>query len=136
MSDRSKSDQLVGYMLNCGLFGVLTIQVYLYRLAGFSDDKFSIKCLVYSVYTLETAQTALLISNAFRIFGSGFPDPRALNNIGSIWISIGVLGPITACAVQTFYAYRISVISGKKTIARVICFVSLYVSGVRMGGLI
>lgn len=67
----------------------------LYRLAGFSDDKFSIKCLVYSIYTLETAQTALLISNAFRIFGSGFGDPRALNNIGSVWISIGVLGPIS-----------------------------------------
>ena len=66
----------------------------LYQLA-FSDDKLLIKCLVYSIYAIETAQTALLISNAFRIFGSGFADPRALNNIGTIWISIGILGPIS-----------------------------------------
>ncbi|KJA24692.1 hypothetical protein HYPSUDRAFT_161593 [Hypholoma sublateritium FD-334 SS-4] len=106
---------LVGYMLNWGLYGILTIQVYIYILA-FSNDRLFIRCVVYAIYTLETVQTVLLTQNAFRVFGSGFGNPSELNSVGISWIAVGIMGALSACIVQMFYAYRISVISKTKLI--------------------
>jgi hypothetical protein len=55
---------LFGTIFNWALFGVLTIQVYIYNL-NFSEDKRLIKVLVYSTYALEVFQTALSAANLY-----------------------------------------------------------------------
>ncbi|KAK0495046.1 hypothetical protein EDD18DRAFT_1355050 [Armillaria luteobubalina] len=71
---------VVGFLLHWGLFGTLSIQLYLYYLA-FLEDRKSIKCLVYGVYIIEFVQTMLLTQDTFISFRYGFSDLEALTNV-------------------------------------------------------
>ncbi|KAK7028002.1 hypothetical protein VNI00_015089 [Paramarasmius palmivorus] len=71
--------QLLGYMLNWGLYGVLTVQIYLYWIA-FQTDRRIHQTLVYGLYILETAQTISLTYDGFQQFVFGFSDPASVNN--------------------------------------------------------
>ncbi|KJA23659.1 hypothetical protein HYPSUDRAFT_39507 [Hypholoma sublateritium FD-334 SS-4] len=104
---------LIGYLINWGLFGVISIQVYLYYLA-FPTDILPLKCLVVTIYSIEAAQTFMLTNTAFNMFAYGYGDLNALNTIGTTWISIAVFGAISACIVQTFYAWRVMMMSGRR----------------------
>ncbi|KJA25210.1 hypothetical protein HYPSUDRAFT_183125 [Hypholoma sublateritium FD-334 SS-4] len=104
---------LIGYLINWGLFGVISIQVYLYYLA-FPTDILPLKCLVITIYAIEAAQTFMLTNTAFNMFAYGYGDLNALNTIGTTWISIAVFGAISACIVQTFYAWRLMMMSGRR----------------------
>ncbi len=105
----------------------------LYYLA-FPSDIIPLKCLVVAIYALEAAQTFMLTDTAFNTFAYGYGDLEALNTIGTTWVSIAVLGAIcesyidcyllyrlayaclvaAACIVQTFYAWRIMMMSGRR----------------------
>ncbi|KDR71257.1 hypothetical protein GALMADRAFT_75169, partial [Galerina marginata CBS 339.88] len=104
---------LIGYLLNWGLFGVLSMQVYLYYLA-FPNDRVGFKAIVYSAYLLEMIQTTLFTRSSFRIFATGFGDPAILDDIGILWFSVPMLSGLVAFSVHTLYAYRIAVISKRK----------------------
>ncbi|KAF9549707.1 hypothetical protein CPC08DRAFT_699455 [Agrocybe pediades] len=103
--------RLIGVLLHYGLFGALTVQVYLYHLV-FPQDPIKNKMIVYSVYALELAQTAMITDYNFHIFGSGYGDPSQLNKIGLYWLTVPIISGIVAFVGQMFYSYRISVLSG------------------------
>ncbi|KDR71275.1 hypothetical protein GALMADRAFT_30326, partial [Galerina marginata CBS 339.88] len=104
---------LIGYLLNWGLFGVLSMQVYLYYLA-FPNDRVGFKAVVYASYLLETAQTILFTRSSFRTFATGFSDPAILDEVDILWLSVPIMSGMVACLAQVFYAYRIAVLSQKK----------------------
>ncbi|KDR68068.1 hypothetical protein GALMADRAFT_146561 [Galerina marginata CBS 339.88] len=116
--------QVLGYLFNWGLFGVLSVQVYLYYLA-FPDDRIQSKILVYGTYALETVQTILIAQSAFKTFAAGFGNPESLDKVGLLWFTVPLLTGIVAFIAQAFYAYRVSVLAQSKYIAVVIMLLSL-----------
>ncbi|TFK33875.1 hypothetical protein BDQ12DRAFT_690534 [Crucibulum laeve] len=115
---------ILGYILNWGLYGVLSTQVYLYYIA-FPNDRLYTKALVYGTYTLETLQSILIAHDAFKTFGQGFGNFDVLNSIQFLWLTIPVIGGIATCLVQFFYAYRVSVLSQTKLMATIISVMSI-----------
>jgi hypothetical protein len=110
---------LVGYILNWGLYGVLSMQVYLYYLA-FPKDPLGHKSLVYGSFALESAQTFMFTSSAFRTFATGFGNPEILNDIDILWFTVPIMSGIVAFVVQSFYAYRVSILSRTQYVAGLI----------------
>ncbi|KAK0226572.1 hypothetical protein IW262DRAFT_1480634, partial [Armillaria fumosa] len=107
--------EIVGYLLHWGLFGTLSVQLYLYYLA-FPNDKLFIKYLVYGTYIVEFVQTILLSHDAFAMFGYGFGDLGALTDIHFYWLFGPIMSAITACVGHTFYAYRIFILSKSRIV--------------------
>ncbi|KAK0485596.1 hypothetical protein EDD18DRAFT_673532 [Armillaria luteobubalina] len=112
---RISGPEIVGYLLHWGLFGTLSVQLYLYYLA-FPNDKQFIKYLVYGIYIVEFAQTIFLTHDAFAMFGYGFGDLDALTDIHFYWLFGPIMSAITACAGHTFYAYRIFILSKSRIV--------------------
>ncbi|KAK0196001.1 hypothetical protein F5146DRAFT_923628, partial [Armillaria mellea] len=112
---------IIGYLLNWGLFGTLSVQLYLYYLAFLKDRQF-IKCLVYGIYIVKFVQTILVAHDAFAVFGYGFGDLEALEGMHFNWLSVPIMVAIIAFLGQSFYAYQIFILSKSRIIpALVIC---------------
>ncbi|KAF5318182.1 hypothetical protein D9619_012090 [Psilocybe cf. subviscida] len=105
---------LVGYILNWGLYGVLSMQV------SFPKDPLGHKALVYGSFALESAQTFLFTSSAFRTFATGFGNPEMLNEVDILWFTVPIMSGIVAFVVQSFYAYRVSILSRTQYVAGLI----------------
>jgi len=101
---------IVAYLLHWGLFGALTIQTYLYYEA-FPNDRRNTKILVYGVYCLELVQTILVTFDSFRNFGYGFGNLKALTAMDFNWLNVPVMTAVVAFIGQSFYAYRIRILS-------------------------
>ncbi|EEB86943.1 hypothetical protein MPER_15927, partial [Moniliophthora perniciosa FA553] len=100
---------VIGDLILFTLFGVLTVQASLYYLA-FPRDKPITKALVYGVYALLLVQFVMVGREAFQRYTS----PVAAGNVGLGWFYVPVTCGITSLVVQCFYAWRISVLSGKR----------------------
>ncbi|PBK95826.1 hypothetical protein ARMGADRAFT_989737 [Armillaria gallica] len=130
---------IVGYLLNWGLFGTLSVQLYLYYLA-FPKDRRSIKSLVYGIYIVEFVQTMIITHDAFAVFGYGFGNMEALTSTDNqfYWLVVPIIGTMAASIGQGFYAYRIYILSRSGIVpAFVICmsltsFVAAIVTGAYM----
>ncbi|PBK58838.1 hypothetical protein ARMSODRAFT_967440 [Armillaria solidipes] len=119
--ERLSGPAVVGCLLNWGLFGTLSVQLYLYYLA-FPKDRRSVKCLVYGIYIVEFVQTMFLTSDAFAALAYGFGDFEALTEVHSSWL---VIGAISASVGQGFYAYRIFILSRSRIVPAFVICVSL-----------
>ncbi|KAF8073448.1 hypothetical protein FPV67DRAFT_1666214 [Lyophyllum atratum] len=102
--------QILGTLFNWALYGVLSVQVYIYYL-NFPDDKLSTKCLgeapVYGTYLFEVAQTCLTGADVFYWFASGYGNMIHLGNVYISPLDTPFLCGIIAAVVQCFFAYRI-----------------------------
>ncbi|KAJ6537827.1 hypothetical protein B0H19DRAFT_961969, partial [Mycena capillaripes] len=107
-----------------GLFGGLTVQVYFYYQA-FPKDRLPTKLLVYTAYTIELLAIILQTHDVFETFGYGFGNFSALTTIKLGWLDIPVLSGLVALIGQSFYAYRVHVLSNSWFIPGVIMIVSL-----------
>ncbi|KAK0226626.1 hypothetical protein IW262DRAFT_1363258, partial [Armillaria fumosa] len=101
---------IVAYLLHWGLFGTLSVQLYLYYLAFPMDRKFT-KYLVYGIYIIEFAQTMIFTYDAFATFGYGFGDIEALTGMYFNWFTVPIMSAVSAFIGQAFYAYRIFILS-------------------------
>ncbi|KAF9564065.1 hypothetical protein CPC08DRAFT_705602 [Agrocybe pediades] len=110
---------LLGHLLNWCLFGALSVQLYMYYIAFPRDRTFS-KCFVIGIYLWEAAQTFMLTESAFDAFARGFGDMSRLDKIGNLWFSVPIMSGVVAFAGQSFYAYRISILSQSKFVAGII----------------
>ncbi|SJL07009.1 uncharacterized protein ARMOST_10352 [Armillaria ostoyae] len=115
---------IVGALLNWGLFGTLSVQLYLYYLAFPNDRRFT-KYLVYGIYAIEFVQTMLVAHDAFAMYGYGFGDMDAVTRMNHDWINIPIISAIVACVGQVFYAYRIFIVSKSRIIPILVICVSL-----------
>lgn len=105
--------QLLGYLFNWALFGVLTAQVYYYYFA-FPKDRYAYKAVVAVVYLLEVLQTFSLTAAAIDHFILHFGNTDIFFNLKTAVLSVNVLAGIAAFIVQVFYAYRIHILSNTK----------------------
>ncbi|KAK0454324.1 hypothetical protein EV421DRAFT_1896250 [Armillaria borealis] len=122
--ERLSGPEVVAYLLHWGLFGTLTVQLYLYYLAFPKDRKF-IKYLVYGIYIAEFVQTMLLTHNAFASFGYGFGDLEAVTKMRFNWLAVPVMSAAAACVGHAFYAYRIFILSKSRIVPAFVVCVSL-----------
>jgi len=97
---------LIGELFGTYLFGILTVQLYLYHLSFPRDAKY-IKCLVYSVFILDLASTVMCVADAYHWFASGFENIAALNDIFLSGFDTPMIGAFLAAIVQCFYCYRL-----------------------------
>lgn len=105
--------------------------------------------MVYFVLAVETAQSVLFLDSVFYSLARGFGNMAALDRIGTIWFSVPfidglgayqivsglsylranvltesrLLKYLVAWIVQSFYGYRVYVLSRSKVLAMVIWFV-------------
>lgn len=105
---------VVGWLLNWGLYGVLSAQVFLYYMA-FPRDRIYSKSLVYSVYLLETLQTILLLHDGYIMYSARSAGvttnllddlPRYLSERAAPFV-----GGLVSFMVQIFYAHRLSILA-------------------------
>ncbi|KAG7449954.1 uncharacterized protein BT62DRAFT_928731 [Guyanagaster necrorhizus] len=122
--ERLSGPLIVAYLLHWGLFGTLSTQLYLYYLA-FPKDRQSTKCLVYGIYIVEFVQTTLVTHDAFATFGYGFGDMEALTDMHFNWLTVPITSAAVACIGQTFYAYRIFMLSKSQIVPIFVTCVSL-----------
>ncbi|KAK0236470.1 hypothetical protein EDD85DRAFT_954338 [Armillaria nabsnona] len=115
---------IVGCLLNWGLFGTLSVQLYLYYLA-FPNDRRLLKYLVYGIYVIESVQTILVAHDMFATFGYGFGDIDALTRMNFLWLTVPIMSAVAAGVGQVFYAYRIFVLSKSRITPIFIICVSL-----------
>ncbi|KAK0493076.1 hypothetical protein EDD18DRAFT_1464990 [Armillaria luteobubalina] len=115
---------IVAYLLHWGLFGTLSVQLYLYYLAFPNDRKFT-KCLVYGVYVIEFVQTMIFTHDAFATFGYGFGDIEALTGMYFNWFTVPIMSAVSAFIGQAFYAYRIFILSKSLIVPIFVICVSL-----------
>ncbi|KAK0488564.1 hypothetical protein IW261DRAFT_357364 [Armillaria novae-zelandiae] len=101
---------IIAILLHWGLFGTLSVQLYLYYLAFPNDIKFT-KYLVYGIYVLELVQTVLVTHDSFMAFGYGFGDIGVFIDMQLDWLTVPIMSAVVAFVGQVFYAYRIFVLS-------------------------
>ncbi|PPQ96541.1 hypothetical protein CVT26_006390 [Gymnopilus dilepis] len=98
--------QLIGTLINWFLFGVLSVQVYIYYL-NFSDDSIRNKLLVYGAYIVEVVQTAMTGGDIYFWYASGYGNLSHLDDVNLGPADTPILCGIIASIVQCFFAYRI-----------------------------
>lgn len=127
---------LLGFLLNYGFYGVLTVQTYIYY-SAFPDDKTIHKVLVYSVFVVESVQTVMITYDAFQDFAFGFGNMGALDSMNLIWFDCCIMDGLVAFTVQAYFAYRIHLLSNSKVIAGFILLMGLaQISGAIATGII
>ncbi|KAK6984783.1 hypothetical protein R3P38DRAFT_3451448 [Favolaschia claudopus] len=101
---------LITYLAEWSLFSTLTVQLYLYYQA-FPNDRLWTKSLVYLIYAIHLVEIILATISAFKTFGFGFGDIAALTDfdVSSIWSDI--IPALVSLIVQSFYAYRLRLLS-------------------------
>ncbi|KAF5386559.1 hypothetical protein D9615_001588 [Tricholomella constricta] len=102
--------QLIGSLLNFLLYGVLAVQVYIYRLS-FPKDNNLIKLLVYFTLVFESVQTALNGVDMYHWFAKGFGNVLNFADPRLSPFYTPMMGSIMALVVQLFFCYRIWVIN-------------------------
>ncbi|TCD64861.1 hypothetical protein EIP91_003565 [Steccherinum ochraceum] len=102
-------------ILGVGLFGVLSVQTYIYYLA-FPNDRTHAKLLVGWVYILELVQLILLTHDAWLIFARGFGDFAHADDVRTIWFTLPIMAGFIGLFVQLFYAWRIHTLSSNRWI--------------------
>ncbi|PBK87028.1 hypothetical protein ARMGADRAFT_1168900 [Armillaria gallica] len=115
--------EVVAYLLHWGLFGTLSVQLYLYYLAFPKDRNFT-KCLVYVIYIVEFIQTMFVTHDALAMFGYGFGDLEVLTRMDFNWLVVPVMGGVVACVGQVFYAYLIFILSRSRIVPAFVTCVS------------
>ncbi|KAF7316037.1 hypothetical protein MIND_00121400 [Mycena indigotica] len=103
------ASQLIGSLLNFCLYGVLAVQVYIWRLS-FPSDKATIKWLVYLIFLVETVATALNGYDIYYWFAAGFGDILRFSKPHVSPFYTPILGSVMALVVQTFFSWRIYII--------------------------
>ncbi|KAJ8077553.1 hypothetical protein PM082_001985 [Marasmius tenuissimus] len=103
------SKQLSGFMMSkAPVHYKIGMSSYIYHLAR-TRDRAAIRVLVYGVYILLVVQVVMCGQDGFERFASASHSP--LNGIGLGWFFIPILGGLVTLGVQTFYAWRISILS-------------------------
>ncbi|KAI0068100.1 hypothetical protein BV25DRAFT_520013 [Artomyces pyxidatus] len=100
---------LLGILFNWCLYGILVVQVYIYSYY-FPDDRRPIKILVYSVFLLESLQTAFTGADVYYWFAEGFGDLFRLQDPYISPFDTPFMSALISLIIQTFFCYRIWVL--------------------------
>ncbi|KIM49804.1 hypothetical protein M413DRAFT_21942 [Hebeloma cylindrosporum] len=127
--NKMSGPQVLTVLLNSGLLGILSVQVYLFHLA-FPKDRVYMKCLVYGIYFTELVQSILVVETGFRTFVTGFGKVEVFNEIETLWLSVPIFTAIDTFFVQGYYAHRIRILAQSRKVAAAIIALSF----IQLGG--
>ncbi|KAJ7052236.1 hypothetical protein C8F01DRAFT_1376124 [Mycena amicta] len=118
---------LIGTLVGAVLFGVATMQTYVYW-TRFPDDHCAIKATVCFIWLAEAINVGLISHTlyTFLVLDYGHPE-RLLQRPPRSIIGYAFMTPIIAVTVQVFFSYRIYVLSK----SRIIPFLAYMLSFVR-----
>ncbi|KAH8806876.1 hypothetical protein DL96DRAFT_600878 [Flagelloscypha sp. PMI_526] len=101
-----------GHFFHNILFGMLTVQVYLYYVFFPMDQKW-IKILVYSVFIIEVAQTAMRAYDMYNVEVIHWGIKSYVGHTILSWFATPILTAMSGGIVQIYFGYRIYVFSKK-----------------------
>ncbi|KAF7300460.1 hypothetical protein HMN09_00929900 [Mycena chlorophos] len=102
---------LVGTLLSCVLWGILTTQVYLY-FGRFAEDRRAMKILVAVVWTLELVHAISISHTTYTYLVLDYTDPLKLQGKMPATLAVSVLvGAIITATVQGYFSFRIWVLA-------------------------
>ncbi|KAG9219088.1 hypothetical protein CCMSSC00406_0001498 [Pleurotus cornucopiae] len=114
---------LIGVLLNAILYGVLTVQCFIYY-QTYTNDKAWIRYLVLYLFFVETLNTGFDIGIIYEPLILRFGTMEAISNIPVMLMSDPIVMVMISTPIQCFIAWRINVISQSKAITAVIVFFS------------
>ena len=84
--------------------------------------------IVYSIFFFETVQTILSGADLYNWFAVGFGNVEALVRPSFNYVDVPILASVVSLSVQVFFAYRIFVLSKKRSwwLCVIICLVNLF----------
>ncbi|KAF9442446.1 hypothetical protein P691DRAFT_779402 [Macrolepiota fuliginosa MF-IS2] len=121
---------LFGYCTDIFLYGILTVQTYLYYLA-FPKDKWQVKSIVYFVYIVGAMQTAFALRDFYTLFCIEDTERVLLSTafgphrFGFMWFTVPVSSALVAVVAQLFYAHRIYTIFRGKVITIIVSILAI-----------
>ncbi|TFK98959.1 hypothetical protein BDV98DRAFT_606447 [Pterulicium gracile] len=92
------------------MFGVLCVQFALYCI-GMKRDRQWIKILVYTVFVVECLYQGIAVNWAWVHLGAGWGKPEMLMGSDAVSVSLPTLTGFVTFAVQSFFAWRIFILS-------------------------
>ncbi|TCD63023.1 hypothetical protein EIP91_006086 [Steccherinum ochraceum] len=101
---------LLAHLLNYWLFGILTVQVYLYYIA-FPKDRITLKIFTFVAFVVELAQIVIASYDAYRMLANGWGNQAALDDVGLYWVGLPLMTAISGLVWQMFYTWRIHILS-------------------------
>ncbi|KAK7012835.1 hypothetical protein R3P38DRAFT_1560358 [Favolaschia claudopus] len=107
---------LLGILFSCMLFGVTTLQTFIYIKRFWNSDLTWLKLFVALIWILEAAHTAFLCSYIFRVVTTDIFDPALLTRTT---VSDDITTAMTAFIiffVQCFYTWRLWLLSHRKLV--------------------
>ncbi|KAF7290105.1 hypothetical protein HMN09_01315700 [Mycena chlorophos] len=119
---------LVGTLVSYVLFGITTVQVYLYY-GRFPDDRLDLKGLVAFVWLVELAHLVSIGDATYTYAVTNYGNPLSL--LGKIPVSLAlsvVLSGLITTLVQGFFAYRIWTLASNKFVRLIP--IALWISGI------
>ncbi|KAI9453622.1 hypothetical protein BJY52DRAFT_1396783 [Lactarius psammicola] len=143
---------LLGGVWNWCLYGTLVVQFYVYTYNFPTDSRFLKlfgkglfpivfplayrRYLVFSMFMIETLQTALSGWDLYYWFASGFGDMTHLASPHASAFDVPIIGAIVSLAVQLFFAYRVWLLGNKEHwwLSGIICVISTVDSAAAFGG--
>ncbi|KAF7296353.1 hypothetical protein HMN09_01105400 [Mycena chlorophos] len=102
---------LIGLVLSAVLFGVSTVQVYIYH-GRFPDDRVRLKALVAFLWLMEGAHLGMITNLAYTWMVTDFGQPELM--LGRIPRSLSgtiIVTSVISVTVQGFFSYRIYALS-------------------------
>ncbi|KAJ7214817.1 hypothetical protein GGX14DRAFT_609477 [Mycena pura] len=110
---------LAGTQANWLLLGTLTLQVYKFHVC-FPKERWWIKTLVYTLFTLEVVQTAVTSHFAYTLLVVRWGDPTVFVKLPWSSLAVPIFTGITSASVQIFFAWRIYTLKGEHLWARAV----------------
>ncbi|KAK0432724.1 hypothetical protein EV421DRAFT_1493487 [Armillaria borealis] len=98
---------VLGYMWGYGLFGVLTVQMYIYYVYFSSKDDWRMRLYVWFIFLLELVFTIFTTIAAWNQYGPGWGDVDSILFIDWSWEPLPPLNGTISAMVQSFYVWRI-----------------------------
>jgi len=117
---------------NWALYGTLAVQVYIYSQADFRDS-WTVRIIVYGLFTLETIQTILLAHDSFHELVLSWGNYDGLVALYYTWLDLPIFTGVISAIIQCFYAWRIYVLGRSKLLSLVIILLALTQCGGALG---
>lgn len=116
----------IGGMVTAILYGITTLQTYLYYVY-YPSDTSSLKLLVALIWVMDTLHVSLMCHALYYYLVTSFGDPANLGTgVWSLFTSLG-LNLCMAVLVQTYFAFRICHLTRSKIRWWLTCFIMLFV---------
>ncbi|KAJ7597993.1 hypothetical protein C8J56DRAFT_1042161 [Mycena floridula] len=125
----------VGNGSNILLLGALIVQCYYYYINFGHKDRKRIRFIALFTFVLEVVQTFLVTRDSYILFCVEWGVPSALLRVGLIWLYIPIMGSLMSLLAQSFWAWRLLLITNVYWIPGLVLLFSLaqFVTGLVTG---